>query len=126
MKNHYDGSLLGFSFKQHHHHSLPHHQHIHHKINKFFFIKKIEFFLLTHHQNAQIRILRGDFNLIRGSLWGLRLNQGWRVQRRHDNVKNRLVEFELATPDWAMSARRLELEAATRTNLVMAAPRRLG
>ena len=50
--------------------------------------KKIEPFLLTHHQNAQVRVSRGDFKLIRGGLWSLRLNEGRRVQRRRGNVLN--------------------------------------
>ena len=40
-----------------------------------------------------------------GGLWSLRLNKGPRVRQRGE-AGNRLVEFELATADWA-TARRL-------------------
>ena len=75
--------------QQHHHHCLPHHQPTHPLQDQYnFFKRKIEPFLLTHHQNAQIRVSRGDFKLIRGGLWSLRLNEGRRVQRRRGNVLN--------------------------------------
>ena len=54
----------------------------------------------------------------------MRLNKGPRV-RQWGDVGNRLVEFELATTDWA-TARRLGLGVVIRPNLVTAATRRLG
>ena len=45
--------------------------------------------------------------------------------RQWGDVGNRLVEFELATTDWA-TARRLGLGVVIRPNLVTAATRRLG
>ena len=54
----------------------------------------------------------------------MRLNKGPRVRQRGE-AGNRLVEFELATADWA-TARRLGLGAVIRPNLVMAAARMLG
>ena len=50
--------------QQHHHHCLPHHQPTHPLQDQYnFFKRKIEPFLLTHHQNAQIRASRGRFQV---------------------------------------------------------------